>query len=107
MDKGIRAPKVHELKTDPDLFEQSWEGNKPWEIRFDDRGFKIGDKLMLKETRYTGDEMTSGQALHYTGRVILCEITYILTDQYGLKDGWAVITVEKLTQEAFKSGGND
>lgn len=40
--------KVIELKTDPELFEATLNGTKDWEIRFNDRGFKVGDKLVLR-----------------------------------------------------------
>jgi hypothetical protein len=49
----------HYLKTWPDPFEEVWKGDKPFEIRKDDRGFKLGDWLTLQEwnpktERYTG-----------------------------------------------------
>ena len=70
--------KIHELKTDPEAFGMSFSGCKPWEIRKNDRNFKVGDMLILKETRYTGDEMKKGRPIEYTGRELSRLINYIL-----------------------------
>jgi hypothetical protein len=48
---------MHNLKTDPEVFQAVWTGDKNYEICFDDRGFKVGDLLQLKETRYSGEEI--------------------------------------------------
>ena len=39
----------HELKILPQYFEAVWSGRKTFEVRFDDRGYKVGDVLVLKE----------------------------------------------------------
>jgi hypothetical protein len=48
--------KEHELKTDPQVFDDVVGGRKTFEIRKDDRGFEVGDSLKLRKTRYTGSE---------------------------------------------------
>jgi hypothetical protein len=85
---------IHELKTDPDVFEETYNGNKPFEIRFNDRGFAVGDILLLKETKYTGDEMKRfGKPLIYTGRTFHFDVSYILRGPcYGLMDGWVIMS---------------
>ena len=40
---------AHELKTYPKYFQETIEGNKPFEIRKNDRNFQVGDVLILKE----------------------------------------------------------
>jgi len=88
---------THDLKTDNPVFEQSWLNLKPFEIRFDDREFNVGDELVLHETRYTGADMICGKPLEYTGRRIRQEILSILRDdQYGLKKGWCILGVKEL-----------
>lgn len=83
---------IHLLKTDPYVFGLSMAGLKPWEIRKDDRGFVKGDTLVLKETAYSGEEMTGGKPLIYTGREIESEVVEIIQG-YGLLKDWVVMTV--------------
>jgi hypothetical protein len=87
--------KMHELKTDPIVFAESLRGDKPFEIRFDDRGILPGDLLILKETQYTGEEMRSGKPMIYTGRA-LSRIVTNKTTGYGLLDGWAIFGVREV-----------
>jgi|WetSurSiteA1Bulk_404760.scaffolds.fasta_scaffold737687_1 hypothetical protein len=86
--------KVHELKTDPIVFQDSRLGKKRFEIRFNDRGFEVGDQLILKETRYSGEQMKGAERapLVYTGRELTVTVTYILCG-YGLLPGWVVMGV--------------
>lgn len=87
--------KAHELKTDPDVFEASWNDLKVFEIRKDDRNFSPGDRLFLKETVYSGEEMKAGKPLEYTGRSIEQHVNYILHGPcYGLNEGWVIMSVE-------------
>lgn len=51
----------HRLKTHPAPFEMVISGEKPFEIRKDDRGYSVGDTLTLceyipSENRFTGRE---------------------------------------------------
>jgi hypothetical protein len=83
----------HELKTDPEVFQATYEGKKPFEIRFDDRGFVVGDVLALKETQFSGEEMKAGKPLLYTGREFYFDVSYVLHGPcYGLKDGWVIMS---------------
>lgn len=88
--------KIHELKTDPIPFQATKLGLKPYEVRFNDRDFKTGDELILKETKYTGGHMFASPdqyPLIYTGRELVREIAHVLTG-YGLADGWVILTVK-------------
>lgn len=44
-----RTVKIHRLKTWTGFFDAAVEGLKPFEIRLDDRGFKLNDILLLLE----------------------------------------------------------
>ena len=40
---------IHELKTYPKYFQETLNGNKPFECCLNDRGFQVGDTVILKE----------------------------------------------------------
>ena len=87
--------KIHELKTDSDVFQALLRGNKTYEIRKDDRGFSVGDKLLLRETAFTGAEMACGMPLEYTGLTDTRKVTHILRGpRFGLEEGWVIMSVE-------------
>ncbi|WP_053766697.1 ASCH/PUA domain-containing protein [Enterococcus hirae] len=73
--------KTHELKILPEYFEAVTSGRKQFEIRENDRNFKIGDQLILRE--WSKNE--------YTGDSYKAEITYI-TD-YAQRDGYVVLGI--------------
>lgn len=88
-----RKPTEHELKTDSDVFGAVVRGDKLYEIRKDDRDFKVGDVLHLKETVHTGEEMIQGAPLKYTGREAWVEVGHILRGPvYGLTLGWCIMS---------------
>jgi hypothetical protein len=83
----------HELKTDPHVFDAVVRGEKTYEIRFNDRDYKVGDNLFLRRTKFDGEGMKKfGAPLIYTGETITVKITHILQGQYGLQDGWAILS---------------
>lgn len=73
----------HELKTLPNYFKAVLGGTKQFELRKDDREFKLGDTVLLREW--------DGQ--NYTGRTCRRNIFYILRDvpEYGLKEGYVIL----------------
>lgn len=90
----IRFTQIHELKTDPQVFQAVWDHLKTFEIRNNDRGFQEGDVLHLKETQHSGEEMANGAPLIYTGREIKAEALYVLEGPvYGLHAGWCIISI--------------
>lgn len=84
--------KTHELKTDPLVFAAVVAGLKTHEIRFDDRGFEVGDRLRLRETRASGAEMREGEPLVYTGRELTRTVSHIQLG-YGLAPGWCILSL--------------
>ena len=75
--------KVHELKIIPKYYKDLESGLKDFELRKDDRGFKIGDKILLKEFTATNG---------YTGNEIEKEIGYIFEESaFGLKQGFVIL----------------
>ena len=69
---------VHELKCARKFFDAVESGEKHFEIRVDDRPFKIGDTLYLREVDLL---------LHYTGRATRKRVTFILRG-WGIKHGY-------------------
>lgn len=86
---------LHELKTDSGVFQAVKRGEKTFEIRKDDRGFKLHDQLTLKETKHSGAEMYSGAPLEFTGKELQVVVTYILRGPcYGLAEDWVIMSVK-------------
>jgi hypothetical protein len=80
---------THELKTYPKYFQETIEGNKPFEIRKNDRNFQVGDVLILKEW----------DNIKYSGREIGAVVRYVLRDFIGRLCGtW--VTDFKLKRKA-------
>ena len=67
--------KYHELKTVTPEFQAIQDGSKRFEFRKDDRGFEVGDVLILRET--TNMNPAPGAEL-YTCRVILATVVHKL-----------------------------
>jgi len=67
-----------ELKSDPAEFENVRTGAKTFEIRMNDRPYKVGSILRLRETECTGVAMREmGAPLVYTGREVYALVTHI------------------------------
>lgn len=74
---------VHELKTINPFFEHLWSGSKDFEVRKNDRDFKVGDRLKLVE--YV-------EAKNYVPRYILKDVKYILKGgQYGIANDYVIL----------------
>jgi hypothetical protein len=83
---------VHELKTWKEYFQLVVSGKKFFELRKNDRDFKTGDELLLKEY--------DKESQKYTGRKLHLRITYILegteAEDLGLKKGFCIMGLGKL-----------
>jgi ASC-1-like (ASCH) protein len=82
----------HELKTDPQTFDDVEAGLKTFEIRLDDRNFAVGDILVLRRTRHSGAAMAAGAPLEFTGRTLRVVVQHKLKG-YGLMPGWCVLSI--------------
>jgi hypothetical protein len=74
-DEGL--PNVHRLKSESPYFAELWSGAKTYELRIDDRDYRIGDLLMLCE--YSNDPSPSaqwpnGKYGRYSGRFIIARV---------------------------------
>lgn len=88
--------KTHRLKTWPGPFAAVADGSKPFEIRFDDRGFSVGDELLLLEWLPPESEGPAG----YTGGNVLARVTCIARHgrvPRGLLPGFVVLGIELIS----------
>jgi hypothetical protein len=74
---------IHELKILPEYFQAVADRDKTFEIRKNDRDYKVGDRLILREY-----ESARGG---FTGRELSKNITYI-TD-YAQADNYVVMSI--------------
>ena len=104
----------HELKTWPEFFEAVRERKKTFELRHNDRNYKVSDHLRLREFDPCRACKGKGQAfVHpadiargakqrdcpdchgsgglYTGREAYYAVTYILNDHPGIRGGYVIM----------------
>jgi ASC-1-like (ASCH) protein len=80
---------LHELKIYKEYFSLIKHGQKPWEVRKDDRNFEVGDELVLRE--FDKNE------LNYTGRILHRKIDYLQEGgQFGLEEGYVIMSLSKI-----------
>lgn len=75
---------THKLKIDQEYFDAVADEVKNFEIRYNDRNFRVGDNILLQEIT---------KEKKYTGREIIGVITYIT--EYEQKDGYVVFSFKK------------
>lgn len=76
----------HDLKTVQPFFGDVWHGLKDFEVRKNDRDYKLGDFLNLKEY----DPITET----FKSRSITKKIKYILNDPEYVKEGYIILGME-------------
>lgn len=84
---------VHELKTDPESYNEIVEGHKTHTVRLDDRTYIEGDYISFRKTKYTGEQMDKGEPLVYMGLSTLCKITHV-HEGPGMVEGWVVCSIK-------------
>ncbi|WP_392559647.1 DUF3850 domain-containing protein [Orbus mooreae] len=77
---------IHELKILPQNYEDVWNDKKKAELRYNDRDYKVGDTLTLKE--WDGKK--------FTGRCWDFYITHIFDDETYLQKGYVMLSIEML-----------
>jgi hypothetical protein len=82
----LRIPVKHRLKTWPEYLKAVLSGKKTFEIRKNDRDFRVNDLLLLQEY--------NPKTVKNTGRELLVEVTYI-TD-FGQPDNQVVMSIVRV-----------
>ena len=86
---------THTLKSDPSSFKEVYDGKRHFEIRYNDRGYGVGDELILRETRFSAIDMADGSPLEFTGKEIMAHVTSIMHGPiYGLNKGWCIMSIQ-------------
>ena len=85
---------IHKLKLNAAYYNDSASGIKTFEIRKNDRNFKVGDILELREYAWSNLEKRGA----YTGAVHWKIITYILDDEEYLHDGYVCLAVSPIAE---------
>ena len=83
---------IHELKLDRKFFKRVREGKKRAELRYNDRNYKVGDLLFLKEV--------AGTDRRHTGNRIMVKVLDIVThDEFpaGIREGYVMLSFRELT----------
>ncbi len=77
--------RTHKLKLTVKYFDAVCNGSKTFELRKNDREYKVGDILEMEE--YGGGGVG-------TGRAVKAIITYILEGYAGLEDGYCILSIK-------------
>lgn len=88
---------IHDLKTWPEPFSAVWSGAKTYEIREDDRGYKVGDGLLLREW--------DPEAKRYTGREAMAWVTYMTKNAWGITGDTCVMCWSSTPARVQRRGG--
>ncbi|WLJ71072.1 hypothetical protein [Sphingomonas phage Kimi] len=78
---------THELKVITRFWEDLEAGRKNFELRRNDRHYRVGDTLKLKEFNHDHG---------FTGRTLLFDVTYMLLpeDIPGIQTGWCIMGIK-------------
>ena len=83
---------VHELKCWPDPFRAVRLRKKRHEWRRSDRGFRVGDEILLREFDPSRQHPGSGI---FTGRKLRCRVTYISSGpEFEIPAGFVILSIE-------------
>lgn len=75
----------HGLKTWPEFYEKVEDGSKTFELRKNDRGFKVGDTLVLQEWDPIKKE--------FTGRQLERTVSYMLEGFEVIRASWCILAL--------------
>lgn len=99
--------KTHTLKLEVEFCDDVLNGEKTFELRFNDRQFQKGDRIRFKPVLSGPDPdyqvsyqcgFTRGEIKHPIMEEEF-EITYVLTG-WGLQDGYAALSIRKIKEAA-------
>lgn len=86
--------KTHELKTWLGHFHDVDRGVKKFELRRDDRGFEVGDLLVLCEWNQHHSTYTGRKCYAIITSTLRCTVGDPVT--FGLKEGHVILSIKKI-----------
>jgi Domain of unknown function (DUF3850) len=96
---------AHELKIWPPYFEHLLDGRKRFDVRLNDRRFRIGDEIKFREFVPKQHAAQHGQGdAYYTGRNIWMRVRYVIDlrldrdPDCGLVAGYVVLNLEPIAE---------
>lgn len=85
--------RIHALKTWDVYFDAIYDGRKPFEVRYDDRGYQTGDVLLLQRWEPDRRDYTRDGSGHPA--TISKRVSYVLTGgQFGVQPGYVVMGLQ-------------
>lgn len=95
-------PRVHELKVQTQFWADLWDFKTTAQLRQDDRQYRVGDVLDLREYN---------PQFGFTGMNCKRRVTHILRHEdvpYGVRRGWCILSTEVMdtrsSEDAFRAG---
>lgn len=86
-----RPRQYHSLKCIEPFFSAIDDGSKTFEVRYDDRGYAVGDILILNRVNPDCPGI-----MNPADRPIILEVTFVLSgEEWGIKRGYKVLGFKK------------
>ncbi|MBQ9699665.1 MAG: DUF3850 domain-containing protein [Lachnospiraceae bacterium] len=85
-----RGQKVHQIKLSREFFDDVESNKKTFELRKNDRDYRVGDLLELMEYADAKE----------TGRTVVKLVTYILEDYTGIADGYCIMATVPVNEDS-------
>lgn len=100
--RASSEPRVHELKVQTQFWADLWDFKTTAQLRQDDRQYRVGDVLDLREYN---------PQFGFTGMNCKRRVTHILRHEdvpYGLRRGWCILSTalmdERSNEQSFRAG---
>lgn len=80
--------KMHTVKCETEWLDAVIAGDKTFELRYDDRGYEVGDYLALEEW--------DPQTQEYKGQIVIVKVIYAFKDERWLQPNTIAMSIETL-----------
>ena len=102
--------RVHILKTWSPWFEATRDGKKPWELRRDDRNYREGDFLVLRQFTPRGEDLQlalKGGCPHHAGKwgdeYVVMRVIWAVAEAF-VPPGYVMLSLADATDREFAQG---